>query len=79
MWLSVKRPPLSETKKLPYKGLNPVTGENVIIEDESQIHRILMECYEEAVERGFDIGEALYNQLFFLQTHILYMMKIVKT
>ena len=24
-----------------------------------------MECYEEAVERGFDIGEALYGQLFF--------------
>ena len=24
-----------------------------------------MDCYNEATERGFDIGEALYNQLFF--------------
>ena len=24
-----------------------------------------MQCYDEAVRRGFDIGEALYNQHFF--------------
>ena len=24
-----------------------------------------MQCYDEAVERGFDVGESLYNQLFF--------------
>ena len=24
-----------------------------------------MQCYDEAVERGFDVGEALYSQLFF--------------
>ena len=24
-----------------------------------------MDCYNEAKEKGFDIGEALYNQLFF--------------
>ena len=24
-----------------------------------------MDCHDEAIERGFDVGEALYNQLFF--------------
>ena len=24
-----------------------------------------MQCNQEAVERGFDVGEALYTQLFF--------------
>ena len=24
-----------------------------------------MNCYDEAIERGFDVGEALYNQHFF--------------
>ena len=24
-----------------------------------------MQCYDEAIERGFDVGEALYTQLFF--------------
>ena len=24
-----------------------------------------MDCYNEAIEKGFDVGEALYTQLFF--------------
>ena len=32
-----------------------------------------MECHKEAVEKGYDIGEALYNQhFFFCDSAILY-------
>ena len=32
-----------------------------------------MNCYDEAIERGFDVGEALYNQhFFFADTEHLY-------
>ena len=28
-----------------------------------------MQCYEEATNKGYDIGEALYTQLFFFADH----------
>ena len=37
----------------------------ITIENKKQIYGILMDCYNEATERGFDVGEALYSQLFF--------------
>ena len=72
MWLSVKRPPLDSVKEFPYQALNPVTGQSVLIESKSEIDRILMDCHIEAIEKDFDIGEALYNQFFFFtdQIHI---------
>jgi|TARA_R100000084_G_scaffold109011_2_gene73556 hypothetical protein len=65
VWLSVKRPPLDKVKEFPYKALNPVTHQEVLIESNAEIDRILMDCYVEAINKGYDIGEALYNQLFF--------------
>ena len=42
-----------------------MTNESVVIKNKEQIYGILMECYEEAIEKGYDVGEAIYNQLFF--------------
>ena len=30
-----------------------------------------MQCYNEAIEKGYDIGEALYNQMFFIADPIV--------
>ena len=65
VWFTVKRPYSQFRKEFPYQALNPVTQEKVTIEGKEHIYEILMQCYDEAVERGFDIGESLYNQLFF--------------
>ena len=65
VWFTVKRPYSKFIKEFPYQALNPVTQEKVTIEGKEHIYEILMQCYDEAVERGFDIGEALYNQHFF--------------
>ena len=65
MWFAVKKPSTQFLKEFPYEALNPVTEEAVRIENKEQIYDILMQCYDEAVRRGFDIGEALYNQHFF--------------
>ena len=65
VWFAVKRPTTAIKREFPYKGLNPVTKESITIENKKQIYGILMDCYNEATERGFDVGEALYNQLFF--------------
>ena len=65
VWLAVKRPTTAIKREFPYKALNPVTKESVLIENKEQIYGILMDCYNEATEKGFDVGEALYNQLFF--------------
>ena len=65
MWFAVKQPTTHIKREFPYKALNPVTKESVAIENKEQIYGILMDCYNEATEKGFDVGEALYNQLFF--------------
>ena len=65
VWFAVKKPSNQVFKEFPYQALNPVTEEAVIIENKEQIYDILMQCYDEAVRRGFDVGEALYNQHFF--------------
>jgi hypothetical protein len=65
IWLSVKKPSLEQTKEFPYKALNPVTQKEEVIENKEDINRILMQCHDEATEKGYDLGEALYNQLFF--------------
>ena len=63
--MSVKQPKTHIPKEFPYKSLNPVTQKQVTIENKEDIYEVLMDCYDEAIERGFDVGEALYNQLFF--------------
>ncbi len=63
--MSVKQPKTHIPKEFPYKGLNPVANKQVTIENKEDIYEVLMNCYDEAIERGFDVGEALYNQLFF--------------
>ena len=65
MWFAVKQPTTHIKREFPYKALNHVTKESVAIENKEQIYGILMDCYNEATEKGFDVGEALYNQLFF--------------
>ena len=65
MWFAVKQPKTQVKREFPYKALNPVTQESVEIENKEQIYGILMDCYNEAIEKGFDVGEALYTQLFF--------------
>ena len=65
VWFAVKKPTNQVFKEFPYQALNPVTEEAVIIENKEQIYDILMQCYDEAVRRGFDVVEALYNQHFF--------------
>ena len=65
VWFAVKQPKTQIQRNFPYKALNPVTNKNVLIENKEQIYGILMDCYNEATEKGFDVGEALYNQLFF--------------
>ena len=47
--------------------MNPVTHNRIVVENKEQVYDILMQCYDEAKEKGFDIGEALYNQLFFFE------------
>ncbi len=66
MWLALKRPPLEKTKSYPYQALDPVTHTNVVINGKEDIYRILISCHDEAIEKGFKVGEALYNQLFFI-------------
>jgi len=65
VWFAVKKPSTQHTKEFPYSAFNPVTQESVTITNKEQIYGLLMECYNEAIEKGYDIGEALYNQLFF--------------
>ena len=65
MWFAVKRPTTQYKRSFPYKALNPVTNTSVLIENKEQIYGILMECYNKAKEKGFDVGEALYEQHFF--------------
>ena len=65
MWLSVKQPSLEVTKEFPYQCLNPVTQQEEVINNKQDVNRILMQCHQEAIEKGYDIGEALYTQLFF--------------
>ena len=36
-----------------------------MLQNKEQVYDILMQCYEEAKIKRYDIGEALYNQLFF--------------
>ena len=65
VWFAVKQPSTQFKKEFPYIALNPVTQESVTIENKEQIYGILMNCYDEAVEKGFDVGEALFTQQFF--------------
>tara|TARA_B100002052_G_C15549314_1_gene448321 strand:- start:73 stop:456 length:384 start_codon:yes stop_codon:yes gene_type:complete len=65
VWLSVKKPSLEAKKEFPYQCLNPVTQQQEVIENKEDVSRILMQCQQEAIEKGYDIGEALYTQLFF--------------
>ena len=65
VWFAVKQPKTQVKREFPYKALNPVTNKNVLIENKEQIYGILMECYKQATEKGFDVGEALYEQHFF--------------
>ena len=65
VWFAVKQPSNQFKKEFPYIALNPVTQESVTIENKEQIYGILMNCYDEAVEKGFDVGEALFTQHFF--------------
>ena len=65
VWLSVKKPSLEITKEFPYQCLNPVTHQQEVINNKQDVNRILMQCQQEAIEKGYDIGEALYTQLFF--------------
>ena len=70
--MAVKQPSTQHRKEFPYQALNPVTQQSVLIENTQQINGILMECYDEAKQKGYDIGEALYNQFFFFAdpTHV---------
>ena len=63
--MSVKQPSLEATKEFPYRALNPVTQQDEVINNKQDVNRILMQCQQEAIEKGYDIGEALYTQLFF--------------
>tara|TARA_R100000700_G_scaffold41216_1_gene60599 strand:+ start:10185 stop:10556 length:372 start_codon:yes stop_codon:yes gene_type:complete len=72
VWLAVKQPSTQHKKEFPYQALNPVTQESVVIENMQQINGMLMDCYDEAKQKGYDTGEALYNQFFFFAdpTHV---------
>ena len=73
MWFAVKQPKTQVKRSFPYKALNPVTNKSVTIENKEQIYGILMDCYNEAIEKEFDVGEALYTQhFFFADTDHLY-------
>jgi len=63
--LAVKQPYTQHRRTFPYKALNPVLNESVEIKTIEQVYEILMQCYDEAVEGKFNIGESLYSQLFF--------------
>ncbi len=65
VWFAVKKPSSQHIKEYPYQGLNPVNQEQLVIENKEQVYDILMQCYNEATEKGFDVGEALYEQHFF--------------
>ena len=63
--MTIKQPSNQFNKEFPYKALNPVSQAEETINNKQDINRILMDCYNEAKDRGFDVGEALYSQLFF--------------
>ena len=65
VWFSVKQPTTQLTKEFPYQALNPVTQKQEVITGKEHIYDILMHCHAEATEKGYDVGEALYQQHFF--------------
>lgn len=67
VWFAIKQPITKYKRSFPYKALNPLTNKKVVIENKEQAYGVLMDCYDDAKEKGYEIGEALYSQLFFLQ------------
>ena len=65
VWFAIKQPITKYKRSFPYKALNPLTNKKVVIENKEQAYGVLMDCYDDAKEKGYEIGEALYSQLFF--------------
>ena len=73
MWFAVKKPSSQHVKEYPYEGLNPVNNELIVIENKEQVYEILMQCYDEANRKGYDIGEALYEQHFMFADSVMFL------
>jgi len=53
----------------PYDAKNPVTFRRETFESIEDVERVLLECYDELVRAGLQIGEGLYSQSHFFCNH----------
>lgn len=59
-------------KEFPYKALSISQNKQILYSSIDDIYKELASLYDEAKERGFNLGEALYRQsLFFVDANIL--------
>lgn len=64
MWFSVKGVQ-DGGYSFPYNARSPVNKRSKLFESIDDVHKELELAYNEATEKGFEIGEALYLQHFF--------------
>ena len=80
VWISCKG--LQETAfanlNFPYKALKLSIREQVEFNSIDDIYDELISLYDEALEKGFDLGEALYTQLPFFADYSLLVRKDIQ-
>jgi hypothetical protein len=49
----------------PYKATSPSLRQTIEISSINDVYKELVRCYDEALQGGYKVGEALYSQHFF--------------
>ena len=60
------------THTFPYEALNPISNKKDTFNDIEDVHNLLVQCYDECIEKGFNkVGNAIYDYSRFFTNDLM--------